>query len=64
MKAAAPATVPAPGQAKFTYRRNPATGKWNVYEDGKFRQPFDTEAAAQEFIKTETETKKGKATRK
>lgn len=60
MKAAAPATVP----AKFTYRRNPATGKWNVYEDGKFRQPFDTEAAAQEFIKTETAQKKGKATRK
>lgn len=54
----------AAGPAKFTYRRNPATGKWNVYEDGKFRQPFDTEAAAQEFIKTETAQKKGKTTRK
>ncbi|MFN8467301.1 MAG: hypothetical protein U0X20_17215 [Caldilineaceae bacterium] len=57
------ATTPAATTAKFTYRFNPATQKWNVYEDGKFRQPFDTEDAAKTFIKQETD-KKGKATRK
>ena len=44
---AAPAKVPTGG---FTYKLNPHTGKWHVFEDGKFRQPFDSEQDARNFI--------------
>ena len=56
----APANTPAGG---FTYRLNPRTNKWNVFEDGKFRRPFDTEQAVQEFIAGELakKSKKGKS---
>lgn len=46
----------------FAYRFNPSTQKWNVFEDGKFRRPFDTEQEAKNFIDGELakKTKKGK----
>lgn len=57
---AAPTKAPAGG---FTYRLNPLTNKWNVFEEGKFRRPFDTEQAAKEFIAGELakKNKKGKS---
>lgn len=46
----------------FTCRFHQATGKWRVYEHGKFRQPFDTKEDAETFIGQERakKPKKGK----
>lgn len=56
---AAPANTPA---GDFTYRFNPRTNKWHVFESGKFRQPFDTKEQAETFTDQERakKTKKGK----
>ena len=48
---AAPANTPA---GDFTYRLNPRTNKWHVFESGKFRRPFDTKEQAKNFIDRRT----------
>ena len=59
---AAPANTPA---GDFTYRFNPRTNKWHVFESGKFRRPFDTKEQAETFIDQERaeEDEKRKVTR-
>ena len=45
---------------RFTVKQRKRDGKWLVYEEGKFRRPFDTRAEAEQFVAAQEAPRKGK----
>ena len=45
---------------RFTVKQRKSDGKWLVYEDGKFRRPFDTKTEAEQFVAAQDTPRKGK----
>ena len=46
--------------SRFTVKQRKSDGKWLVYEDGKFRRPFDTKTEAEQFVAAQDTPRKGK----
>ena len=62
----APPATPVITIGSFTVKFNPNKDKWDVREDGKFRQDFDNQDAARQFANDELAkktAKKGKKSR-